>query len=205
MSFQPPSGPPPPPPPGGPPPPPPGNPYPPQGYPGPQQPWQQQQPWASGPPPKKRANGWKWGLGALALLVVIGVTAAVSISVTKDGGDGANGDPSPTGETFGLASAGDKGPVNVITEDPSCAAWGPISQTFVDIQKKGWVDRDPAIPASDWSPAQRAQYGEMRVAAENVADESVQLARLTPHRVMRELYEAYIAYARAYSEAIPNY
>src|SRR5690349_13084382 len=33
-----------------------------------------------GPPPKKRGNGWKWGLGAVALLAVIGVTAAVSIS-----------------------------------------------------------------------------------------------------------------------------
>ena len=83
VSFQPPGGPPYQPPPGGPPPPPPGNPYPPQGYPGPQQPWPQQQPWAPGPPPKKRGNGWKWGLGALALLVVIGVTAAVTISVTR--------------------------------------------------------------------------------------------------------------------------
>ena len=94
--------------------PPPGNPYPPQGYPGPQQPW------AGGPPPKKRGNGWKWGLGALALLVVIGVTAAVTISVTGRW----RGGSTPAGETFGLASADDKGPVNVITEDPSCAAWG---------------------------------------------------------------------------------
>ena len=32
-----------------------------------------------------------------------------------------------------------------------------------------------------------------------------QLAKLTPHRVMRELYEQFIAYARAYSDAIPTY
>ena len=49
----------------------------------------------------------------------------------------ADGDPSPTGETFGLASANDKGPVNIITEDPSCAAWGPINQTFADITEEG--------------------------------------------------------------------
>src|SRR4029079_4710104 len=128
VSFQPPGGPPPPPPPGG--PPPPGNPYPPQGYPGPQQPWPQQQPWAGGPPPKRRGNGWKWGLGALAVLVVIGVTAAVTISVTKDGANGADGGPSPTGETFGLASANDNGPANIITEDPSCAAWRPLIDTL---------------------------------------------------------------------------
>ena len=202
MSFQPPGGPPPPPPPGG--PPPPGNPYPPQGYPGPQQPWSQQQ-WAGGPPPKKRGSGWKWGLGALALLVVIGVTAAVTISFTGDGADGADGGPSPTGETFGLASANDRGPANIITEDPSCAAWGPINQTFVDVQKKGWGERDPNIGESDWTPQQRQQYADVREAARNVADESVQLAKLTPHRVMRELFEQYIAYSRAYSDAIPTY
>ncbi|WP_107529043.1 hypothetical protein [Mycolicibacterium tusciae] len=126
----------------------------------------------------------------------------MTISVTKD--DGGTG-PSPTGETFGLASANDKGPANIITEDPSCAAWTPISQTFVDIQQKGWADRDPAIAEPDWTPALREQYQEVRVAARNVADQSVQLAKLTPHRVMRELYEAYIAYARAYSAAIPTY
>lgn len=199
MSFQPPGGPPPPPPPGG---PPSGNPYPPQGYPGPQQPWPQQQPWAAGPPPKKRGNGWKWGLGALALLVVIGVTAAVTISVTKDRGDG---DQTPTADTFGLASADDKGPANIITEDPSCAAWTPINDTFADVQKKGWSDRDPAIPATDWTASQRAQYEEVGRAARNAADQTVQLAKLTPHRVMRELYEQFIAYARALSDAIPNF
>ncbi len=78
----------------------------------------------AGPPPKKRGNGWKWALGAVALLAVIGVTAAVTISVTKDGG---NDDPTPARDTFGLASADDKGPANIITEDPSCAAWRPIS------------------------------------------------------------------------------
>ena len=39
----------------------------------------------------------------------------------------------------------------------------------------------------------------------NAADQTVPLAKLTPHRVMRELYEQFIAYARAYSDAIPTY
>ncbi|MDG5483202.1 hypothetical protein [Mycolicibacterium gadium] len=138
----------------------------------------------------------------MALLVVIGVTAAVTISVTKNDGDG---EPSPSGETFGLASADDKGPANIITEDPSCAAWGPISQTFVDLQKKGWGDRDPSIAEPNWTPAQRKQYEEVGRGARDIADQTVQLAKLTPHRVMRELFEQYIAYARAYADAIPNY
>jgi hypothetical protein len=192
VSFQPPGGPPAPPPPG----PPPGNPYPPQGYSGPPPPW------PGGPPPKKKGNGWKWGLGALALLVVIGVTAAVTISVTKDGSEG---DSTPKGETFGLASADDRGPANIITEDPSCAAWSPINQAFVDVQRRGWDERDPSVPATKWTPEQRSHYDEVAAAARTAADQTVALARLTPHRVVRELYEQFIAYARAYSDAIPDY
>ena len=88
-----------PPPPGGnPPTPPPGGPFqPPVGGPGPypgpgpQQPPWPQQPWTAGPPPQKRGNGWKWALGTVALLAVIGVTAAVTMSVTGD--NGGNGSP----------------------------------------------------------------------------------------------------------------
>ncbi|WP_141562695.1 hypothetical protein [Mycobacterium neglectum] len=129
----------------------------------------------------------------------------MTISVTKDGSAGADGDPSPTGETFGLASADDRGPANIITEDPSCAAWGPINDTFVAIQRKGWHERDAAVPASEWNSTQRAQYEEVQKAAVAAADQTVALAKLTPHRVMRELYEQFIAYARAYSEAIATY
>lgn len=188
--------------------PPPGNPGPPQGYSGPygpppqQPPWPPQQQW-QGPPPKKRGNAWKWALGGVALLAVIGVTAAVTISVTSDGGDG--GGPGPSGETFGLASADDKGSVNIITEDPSCAAWGPINDTLADITKKGWNRRDPDIPAEDWTPEQLSQFREVGQAAATAANQAVAVAKLTPHRVMREIYEQFIAYARAYSGSIATY
>lgn len=167
-----------------------------------QPPWPQQQ-WSPVPPPKRRSNGWQWALAGVALLVVIGVTAAVTISLTSDDGDG--GDPTPPGETYGLASADDTGPVTIITEDPSCAAWMPINQNFADIQKKGWNRRDPAIPAAQWTPEQRSHYEEVREGARRAADQTVPIAKLTPSRVMRELYEQFIAYAGAYSDAIPTY
>lgn len=192
-----------PPPPGG---PPPGNPGPPQGYSGPygpppqQPPWQQQ--WPPGPPPKKRGNVWKWLLGGVALLVVIGVTVAVTVSVTSDSGDG--DDPAPSGETFGLASADDKGPANIITEDPSCAAWGPIQATLANSQGE-WGNRDPSIPATAWTPKERAYYKAAGDAYREAAERTVALVKVTPSRVMRELYEQFIAYSRAYSDAIPTY
>ena len=37
------------------------------------------------------------------------------------------------------------------------------------------------------------------------ADQTVSLAKLTPHRVMRELYEQTIAYWRAYADTLPQY
>ncbi len=202
-----------PPPPGGtPPPPPPGDPFqPPVGGPGPypgpqphQPPWPQQpqQAWPVGPPPQKRGNGWKWALGAVALLAVIGVTAAITISVTGD--DGGNGSPtSPTASE--IASANDTGPATIITEDPTCAAWMPINNTLAQIEKNGWDKRDPSIPAANWTPELRAQYEEVGRAMRNAADQTVPLVKLTPHRVVRELYEQFIAYARAYSDAIPTY
>lgn len=192
-----------PPPPGG---PPPGNPGPPQGYSGPygpppqQPPWPQQ--WQAGPPPKKRGNGWKWVLGGVALLAVIGVTAAVTISVTSESAD--DGD-APSGETYGLASADDKGPVNIITEDPTCAAWTPIIDTFADIQRKGWNRRDASVPRDRWTSEERTHFEEVGRAADRAADQAVALVRLTPNRVMRELYGQFIAYARAYSDAIAQY
>ncbi len=39
----------------------------------------------------------------------------------------------------------------------------------------------------------------------SAADQMVALAKLTPHRVMRELYEQFIAYSRAYADRIPTY
>jgi hypothetical protein len=127
----------------------------------------------------------------------------VTVSVTSDSGDA--GDPTPTRETYGLASAEDDGPVNIITEDPSCAAWMPINNTLVQIEKKGWDKRDIAAPASAWTPEMRQQYDDVRQAMMSAADQTVALARLTPHRMMRELYEQFIAYARAYAAAIPTY
>jgi hypothetical protein len=48
-------------------------------------------------------------------------------------------------------------------------------------------------------------YESVGKAMRSVADQSVELAKKTPHRVMRELYEQYIAYARAFADKVPIY
>lgn len=208
----------------------------PSGYPGSQggppqhhapqwQPPQQQQPpaWAPnpgaqppGPPPKKRGNAWNWALGGVALLAVIGVTAAVSISVVKGTGGGDGGttaqpltsgvSQSPTASNSDIASANDTGPATIITEDPTCAAWMSINKAFVDVQENtGWAKRDPNTPATGWSPELKAQYEAVGKAARAAADQTVGLAKKTPHRVMREFYEQFIAYSRLFANSVDSY
>jgi len=137
------------------------------------------------------------------LVAVIAVTAVVSISIAS-GGDSSPDAPSAGGDSE-FASADDTGPVNIITEDPTCAAWTPINNTLVDVQRKGWNARDPKIPVKAWTPEQRAQYEEVGTAMQVAADQTVILAELTPHRIMRELYEIFISYAREYADTIPSY
>lgn len=192
-------------------PPPPGNwgpPHPPygQGQPqyGPGQ-WPPQQPgW--GPPPTPRNNGLKWLLISVAVLLVIAISVGATLLFTRDSGNGptqsANGSPPAAGD---IASANDTGPIRILTEDPTCEAWRPINDTLVDAQRRGWAERDYTVPASAWNSEQRSMHDEMAAAMRRAADQTVTLAKITPHRIMRELYEQSIAYWRAYADSIPDY
>ncbi|OLP02810.1 hypothetical protein BVU76_08720 [Mycolicibacterium porcinum] len=165
------------------------------------------------PRPPKHGNGWKWALGGVAILAVVAVTAAVTVSMVKPSDGGGSGSPTETHPTAtpsnvahpDIASANDTGPVAVILEDPSCATQSPVIVAYANRTKNGWEKRDPAMPASEWTPEIRGQHEAAGQAFRDAADQLVPSARLTPHRVMRELYEQFIAYARAYADSIPTY
>ncbi|MDY6996713.1 MAG: hypothetical protein SW019_08960, partial [Actinomycetota bacterium] len=133
--------------------------------------------------------------------------------VTRDGSQGPSGTPSASTpstpatsvDTSDIASADDDGPIEIITEDPTCAPWSPIVDTFAETAAQGWNDRDPSIPGREWTPTQRAQHEEIAEAMRSAADQTIALVKLTPHRVVRELYEQTIAYWSAYADKIPNY
>jgi len=179
------------------------------GHPGPGQPgpggqWgPPQQPWPAPTPPKKRGAG-KWIIGAVALVAVIAVTVAVTVSVMKNGGVGSSDGGTPVAPSD-VASANDKGPVGIMTEDPSCAPWTPINNTLYDVQNHGWSQRDQAAPSSTWTPELRAQFEAVGKGFRNAADQAVPLAKMTTHRVMRELYTQFIVYSRAYADRIAVY
>lgn len=188
---------------------PPSGPWPPP-PPGPgQQPpsWGPQPPW--GPPPQRGGNRAKWMLGGIALVVVIGLTVVATLLVTRDGsGSGeprASEPPSTSADTSDIASADDRGPVEIITEDPTCAAWGPINDTLAGVQRKGWDQRDPSTPRRLWTAEERSQYEAVAEAMLSAAKQTTELAKRTPHRAMRELYEQSMAYWRAYAASIARY
>lgn len=175
-----------------PPPPPPGY-YPPQGG------W-------GGPPPQKSNNTIKWLLAGVGILLVIAITVGVTVLVTRDGSGGDRPSTSTSASGLPIASADDTGPVEIITLEPTCQAWMPVSSAKTKVQNSGgWGNRDPDIPASEWTSAQRTQYETVARNLRETADQVVVFARQTPHRVVRELYEQYIYYARAYADTIPNY
>ncbi len=160
--------------------------------------------------PSGRGGAAEWILGGLVLLVVVVITVVATLLVTRDGQESAGPRPEPNATAGSTpspaaASANDRSPAGIILEDPTCQTWTPIAAAFGHASNSGWDQRNPAVPSIEWTPEQRKQYEAVRVAWRDAADRTVALARETPHRVMREIYEQFIAYTREYVSRIDDY
>jgi len=144
------------------------------------------------------------GVAAVAVLATI-VAAVLLFGDGGSGGPNGGSDNGPAQDTAAVASAKDTGPVTVITDDPTCTAWASINNELANSGQGLWNDRDRSIPSSAWNPKQRAQFIAAGQSMRGAAAQTVGLVKLTPHRVMRELYQQFIAYARTYTERIPKY
>jgi hypothetical protein len=185
-------------------------PWPPSGQPpvppqGPPPGYYPQQPGWGGPPPPKQNNTIKWLLIGVGLLLVIAITVGLTVLVTNNGngGDG----PSTTTSASGppIASADDTGPVEIITLEPTCQGWTPLSQSLSQVQSNGWGDRDANAPASSWTATQRSETEAVAQSMVDTGKQAVALAKQTPNRVIRELYEQFNAYGRAYEASLDTY
>ncbi|MCZ8377572.1 hypothetical protein O6P37_01715 [Mycobacterium sp. CPCC 205372] len=140
---------------------------------------------------------------AIALAVVI--TVLVMQPASEEGGDG-GADPTARNSDSEFASANDTGPADIITDDLTCAAWSRIGNEYADrLETISWSDRDREVSADIWSPAQKSQYEAAGEAMSAAAEAATKLAKQTPHRVMRELYEQFIAYSGSFVDNIPSY
>jgi hypothetical protein len=173
--------------------------------------------WAPGqlPAPKPPQRNWiPWIVVAVAVVITVTVSGVLAMRgdapATASAAEPSatrsvlpSGQPPKTPDT--IVSAGDNGPVALVTDDVTCGVWDNV-QTSVSIARNGgWSQRDPWVPASTWDPATRSEFEAVADALRSGADRTVALAAQTPHRVMRELYETFIAYGRAYAEGMSDY
>ncbi|MCV7051570.1 hypothetical protein H7H82_13375 [Mycobacterium heidelbergense] len=151
----------------------------------------------------------KRALGAVTLVAALAIILAVVLFFNhSDSGNDSSSAQSGTNTTQTgppVASAHDVGPAVVITDDPSCAAWTQINNSLANDGQGIWNDRDRSVPASAWDDKQRMQFAAAAQSMRDAAAQTVGLVKLTPHRIMRELYEQFIAYAFAYAMHIPKY
>ncbi|WP_231983895.1 hypothetical protein [Mycobacterium sp. 852013-51886_SCH5428379] len=133
------------------------------------------------------------------------VALAVTVTVLVMRTDSDAPTPADGGDSE-FASAGDTGPVNIVTEDPTCDAWGRISRDYSSrTQAVGWGDRDQSVPESEWTPQQRSMYESVVDAQEDASAQAENLLKETPHRVVRELIEQFRVYSKAFAEKVPTY
>jgi len=166
-------------------------------------------------PPRDGKRGWIIGLGVLVVVVAIGAVLLFTGQASRSAAPAADRNspqatptsatPQPGAMSTTIVSADDTGPITIITDDVTCGPWDNVQTAVAVPRNAGWNERDPWQPASTWNPDQRAQFEAVADALRSGADRAVSLAAQTPHRAMRELYEAFIAYGRAYAEALPNY
>ena len=163
----------------------------------------QQGPWQQ---PPQKGSSIKWLLIAVAVLLVIAISVGGTLLFTRDGGGGGATTSASSPPASDIASAGDTGPVGIITHEPTCKPFYGINDALVDVQQNGWGGQHANLgPASSWTTEQRKQIEAVGTATRNAADQFVALARETPHRVVRELYEQFIAYGRAYADSFVDY
>ncbi|MET0473140.1 MAG: hypothetical protein ABW001_00755 [Mycobacterium sp.] len=164
--------------------------------------------WQQGPlqQPPQKGSSIKWLLIAVAVLLVIAISVGGTLLFTRDGGGGGETTSASSPPASDIASAGDTGPVAVITHEPTCKQLLGITSALSDVQAAGWRQQRATYgPASEWSAETRTQVIAVTRAITNAADQMVALAKETPHRVMRELYEQFVAYGRAYAASIDDY
>ncbi|WP_307787497.1 hypothetical protein [Mycolicibacterium sp. S2-37] len=139
----------------------------------------------------------------MALVVALAVT--ITVLVVRPDSEGPSANP-PNGTDSEFASANDTGPVNIITEDPTCDAWGRVGRDYAgNLSRVNWDARDRSLPATAWTAQQKSMYAAADAAMASASSQAEVLSTQTPHRVMRELYLQFEAYTSEFSRRIAGY
>ncbi|MCK0174363.1 hypothetical protein [Mycolicibacterium sp. F2034L] len=142
-------------------------------------------------------------MGGIIVALVVALAVTVTVLVMRTDSDA----PTPAdGGDSEFASAGDTGPVSIITEDPTCDAWGRVGRDYASsLGRVNWDTRDRSLPAAAWTAPQASMYEAAQSAMTAASNQANNLSRQTPHRVMRKLYLQFNAYTTEFSKRIPDY
>jgi hypothetical protein len=88
--------------------------------------------------------------------------------------------------------------------DPTCSEWERITTQF-DTDVKDWEAIDSAIPASDWTPEQRATIDAVVPVMTDYADKISELGNKSSNPVLQDLAQLSAQYRRAYAKSLPTY
>jgi hypothetical protein len=170
-------------------------------------------PWPApgwGPSPTRRTRRrWAFACAALAVVTVAAVAVAAALVLARPQSGDHPATPTSAAPGGVWASGNDTGPAIIITGEPTCPTWTPIGNAWLDNSLvEGWDATHPGqrnpltAPGNTWTPAERTAMQATANASRIAAVKTAALARTTPHRVMREYYEQFIAYARGFADVL---
>ncbi|MCB0949551.1 MAG: hypothetical protein KDB44_09790 [Mycobacterium sp.] len=146
--------------------------------------------------PNSSANRRRWmGLG-LSLVVVIAVVIGLVVWKANHGPGAGTATPADDGvdRTVGLLRE----------KDPVCDEWIVVSNKLASNEEK-WAASNRGVPATAWSPEQRAIFSQVSEAMVMAADQYEAMLPKARDVVIQELIAQTIVYLRSYVERVPNY
>lgn len=153
---------------------------------------------------KQKSTTWRWatalGATALATLVLGGVVGGLI---------GAGNRSTPAAEPAPQATVTAQAPAPPSRTVPArpdaiCAQWSAVTTNYAG-KRADWVKIDPSIPASKWTPEQRAVNQAVIPVLKDEAAELSRLADTSADPVLRGMLQLEAAYQTAYAERLPNY
>lgn len=140
------------------------------------------------------------GAAAAAALILGGVVGAVIGSNTSEPASA----PVTAAPVTVTAAAPTISATVPSVADPVCAEWAPIADAYAAKQVP-WTKTDPTVPASNWSPEERALQLSMVPVLKSQAADMKELAAKTDNSALKYLLQQQAAYELLYAERLPNY
>lgn len=178
--------------------------------------WAQQHSWSPSsalPPP----TGWPTPTpqpgDSRRLRVAVGSTAAIALVIGGVAGavivakvNGSNNSSAPATAVTAPPSPAEVKPTIPATPDPVCAEWAPIADAYA-AKLKDWGSRsgDPTLPATTWTPEQRALNMASIPIMRDQVDDLNRLAAKAKDPFLASLLRAQAMYEEAFIPRLPNY